>query len=272
MKTKPISVPDILVQKNRKPIVMLTAYDHLTAKILDDAGIEIILVGDSVGTTMMGFSTTLPVGMPEMIHHVKSVTRAVQRALVIADMPFGSYQLSEDQAVEHAISFIKAGAHGVKLEGSRFNQLIRRLVDTGIPVMGHIGLTPQSVNIFGGYKVQGKKSPDQKRILQDAHQLEAAGVFSIVIEGVPAKLAELITNSVKIPTIGIGAGPHCDGQVLVITDLLGLDPSFKPKFVRRYANLYDIISSAVSHFQSDVVSKSFPSEDEFYDDVDLTIT
>jgi 3-methyl-2-oxobutanoate hydroxymethyltransferase len=218
MKRKSVTIPDIFLSKHRKRIVMLTAYDYLTAKIIDMSDIDIILVGDSLGMTMLGYPNTMAVNMDEMLHHTRAVSRGVRRAVIVGDMPFGSYQTEDSEAFQNAVRFIKSGAHAVKIEGAKFAGFIQKLVQSGIPVMGHIGLTPQSIHVFGGYKVQGRSELDRQRIIQEAKILEKAGVFSIVIEGVPPLLAKTITESVGVPTIGIGAGPHCDGQVLVITD------------------------------------------------------
>ncbi len=254
------------LKKNGKKIAVLTAYDFPTARILDSAGIDCILVGDSAGTVVAGHENTLPITMDEMIFLTKAVTRAVSRALVIADMPFMSFQTSEADAIRNAGRFLKeAGAQAVKLEGgSEIAPLILRMVDLGIPVMGHIGLTPQSVNKFGGYLVMGKTEKQKNYLLQSARALQDAGCFSMVLEAVVPDVAKEITESVRIPTIGIGAGPHCDGQVLVISDMIGLFEEFRPKFVRAYADLAGIIKKAVTDYIDDVRNGRFPGEEESY--------
>ena len=264
MKSTKMTIPKIIDRKGKSKIAMLTAYDATIAGILDSAGIDIILVGDSVGTAQLGFETTLPVSLEIMIHHTAAVCRAVKKCLVVADMPFGSYQVSKELGINNAINLIKIGANAVKLEGTQAKDLIEHLVKSGIPVMGHIGLTPQSIHKMGGYKIQGRESDAKQFIEHQAKTLEDCGVFSIVIEGVPPSLAMSITNAVSIPTIGIGAGPHCDGQVLVINDLLGLDPSFKPKFVKRYANLHEVITQATQEYINDVKVNKFPQTDNCY--------
>ncbi len=260
-----ITVPKIKKMKGKKPITALTAYDYLFARILDRAGIDLILVGDSVGTTVQGLNSTIPVTMDEMLYHVKIVKRGVENALLVGDMPFLSYQTSERDAITNAGLLIKAGAEAVKLEGGeRVAPLIEKLVSSGIPVLGHIGLTPQSVNVFGGYKIQGKTEDKAKRIVNDAVALEQAGVFSIVLEGMPEEVAKEITETVQVPTIGIGAGRFCDGQILVITDILGMDPDFTPRFVKKYRNLYEEIGNAVKEYISDVENGRFPSEENVF--------
>ncbi len=254
------------LKRNGKKIAVLTAYDFPTAKILDSAGIDCILVGDSAGTVVAGYENTLPITMDEMIFLTKAVARGVSRALVIADMPFLSFQTSEADAIRNAGRFLKeAGAQAVKLEGgSEIAPLILRMVDLGIPVMGHIGLTPQSVNKFGGYLVMGKTEKQKNYLLQSARALQDAGCFSMVLEAVVPDVAKEITESVRIPTVGIGAGPHCDGQVLVISDMIGLFEEFRPKFVRAYANLAGIIRKAVTDYIDDVKNGRFPGEEESY--------
>ncbi len=260
-----ITVPKIKGMKGKKQITALTAYDFLFARILDRAGIDIILVGDSVATTVQGLDSTLPVSMEEMLYHVKIVSRGVENALLIGDMPFLSYQTSESDAIRNAGLLLKAGAEAVKLEGGeRVARLVEKLVVSGIPVMGHIGLTPQSVNVFGGYKIQGKTQSKAEKIINDAVALQEAGVFSIVLEGMPEEIAKEITETVQIPTIGIGAGRYCDGQILVITDILGMDPDFTPKFVKKYRNLYEDIGNAVKEYISDVENGRFPSEENVF--------
>jgi 3-methyl-2-oxobutanoate hydroxymethyltransferase len=252
-------------QKGEK-IVMLTAYDYSLAQILDESEIDIILVGDSAANVVAGYETTLPITMDEMIIYTKAVSRGVKRALLIADMPFLSYQISTEEAIKNAGRFLKeAGAEGVKLEGGeQIAEIVKKLTGYGIPVMGHLGLTPQSVHQFGGYDVRAKELEEAERLMKDAKILESAGVFSIVLEKIPAKLAEEVSKSLKIPTIGIGAGVGCDGQVLVTYDMLGIFDKFQPKFVRRYAELGKIIKDAVRKFSDDVKTKTFPSDEESY--------
>jgi 3-methyl-2-oxobutanoate hydroxymethyltransferase len=241
---------------------MLTAYDFPTAQILDRAGIPVLLVGDSVGRNVLGYENELPVTMEEMLHHTRAVARGVERAMVVGDMPFMSFQASAEDGVRHAGRFIKeGGAHAVKIEGPQLD-LIHRLVDIGIPVMAHVGLTPQSVYGLGGYKVQGRGEAATK-VLDQALALEKAGAFAIVLEAMPAELGSEITKSLQIPTIGIGAGPHCDAQVLVINDLLGLSEK-PPKLAKAYTNLRETITDAVTRFANDVAEGSFPDEDHSY--------
>jgi len=255
-------VPKIKRFKGEKIITALTAYDFLTARIVDEAGIDIILVGDSVGTTVQGLSSTIPVKMEEMLYHTRIVHRATKRALLIGDMPFLSYQTSQEDAIRNAGLFLKEGAEAIKLEGGiKIALLVEKLVSFGIPVMGHIGLTPQSVNVFGGYKFQGKTEKEADQLINDACALEQAGVFSIVLEGMPEEVGKEVTEKTKIPTIGIGAGRFCDGQILVITDILGMDPSFSPKFVKKYLNLYEEIKNVVIQYKNEVEEKRFPAEE-----------
>lgn len=255
-------MPKIKRFKGEKIITALTAYDFLTARIVDEAGIDIILVGDSVGTTVQGLSSTIPVKMEEMLYHTRIVHRATKRALLIGDMPFLSYQTSQEDAIRNAGLFLKEGAEAIKLEGGiTIAPLVEKLVSFGIPVMGHIGLTPQSVNVFGGYKFQGKTKKEADLLINDACALEQAGVFSIVLEGMPEEVGKEVTEKTKIPTIGIGAGRFCDGQILVITDILGMDPSFSPKFVKKYLNLYEEIKNAVIQYKNEVEEKRFPAEE-----------
>jgi 3-methyl-2-oxobutanoate hydroxymethyltransferase len=244
-------------------ITMLTAYDYATAIVLDNAGVDITLVGDSLGMVVLGYESTLPVTMEEMLHHTKAVSRGTKRALLIADMPFMSYQVSDAEAMLNAGRFLKeAGAHGVKLEGGReVAGLIRKMTAAGIPVMAHLGLTPQSVLQFGGYKIQGKEDAAANRIMEDARMIEDAGAFSVVLECVPAPLAAKITKALSIPTIGIGAGVDCDGQVLVINDMLGLFERFTPKFVKKYCNLNAQMKDAVRQYIDEVKSGKFPDEE-----------
>jgi 3-methyl-2-oxobutanoate hydroxymethyltransferase len=245
---------------------MLTAYDYLSAQILDEAGIPILLVGDSLGMVMLGYPTTLPVTLDEMIHHAKAVARGSRQALLVGDMPFMSYHESAEQAIASAGRFIQEGGmHAVKLEGARrVVEYTRRLTELGIPVMSHLGLTPQFVHQMGGFKVQGKNEAQADRIVADALALEEAGAFSLVLEGVPAPLAGRITGALKIPTIGIGAGPKCDGQVLVFHDVFGLTTGKAPKFVKRYASVADEISRAAHRFADDVRAGDFPGPQHSY--------
>ncbi len=256
-----ITAPMIRERKGGERITMLTAYDFPFAQIMDAAGIDIILVGDSVGNAVLGYPNTLPVTVEEMIHHTGAVTRGARRALVVIDMPFMSYQESIEQARKNAGRMIKeSGAETVKLEGGRkMRDVIRAIVDIDIPVMAHIGLTPQSVNAMGGHKVQGKGSAEEM-LIEDAKAIEEAGAFSVVLEGIPRNLAKKITEMLSIPTIGIGAGPDCDGQVLVIHDLLGLSGQFRPKFVKTYVNLREQIEKGVKEYIEEVRSGTFPDD------------
>ncbi|MDF2505731.1 3-methyl-2-oxobutanoate hydroxymethyltransferase [Clostridium sp.] len=252
-------------QKGEK-LALLTAYDYSTAKIIDNSGIDGILVGDSLGMVCLGYKDTLSVTMEDMLHHTKAVARGTENALLISDMPFMSYQTSVYDAVKNAGRLIQeGGAEAVKLEGGTlvYDQ-IKAIVKAQIPVMGHIGLTPQSVNIFGGFKVQGKEDSKAKQIIEDAKIIEAAGAFSIVLEGIPAKLAEIITNSVSIPTIGIGAGKYCDGQILVYQDMINMFSDFKPKFVKTYANVGESMTDAFKNYIQDVKECVFPSEEHSF--------
>ncbi len=262
-----ITVPHILKMKQRgDKISCLTAYDYSFARILDDAGVEMLLVGDSLGCVVQGNHNTLAVTMDEMIYHTRLVARGCKRALVIGDMPFLSYQVSQERAVENAGRFLKeGGAEAVKLEGGETRrETIDAVVKAGIPVMGHVGLTPQSVHRFGGYKVQGREKSRREEVLRDAQAVEDAGAFSVVLEGMPLDLAQEITERLTIPTIGIGAGIHCDGQVLVIHDMLGLFDDFTPKFVKQYADLKKIIRSAAKDFIGEVKEKKFPTEEHSF--------
>ncbi|PYQ58880.1 MAG: 3-methyl-2-oxobutanoate hydroxymethyltransferase [Acidobacteria bacterium] len=240
---------------------MLTAYDFPTAKIADAAGTDIILVGDSLGMVVLGYPDTLSVTVDEMLHHTRAVARGTQRALVVGDMPYLSYHISLEESVRNAGEFIRAGAQAVKIEGGKAQRIktIEAILDAEIPVMGHIGLTPQSVNVVGGFKLQGKHADDAKRLIDEAVALDGAGCFSIVLECVPEELAALITERVSVPTIGIGAGPSCDGQVLVFHDLLGLYDGHTPKFVRRYASIGDEMLNAIAKYLEDVRSGRFPN-------------
>ena len=246
-----------------KRFAMLTAYDFPTAQILDEAGIPVLLVGDSLANNVLGYETTLPVTMEEMLHHTRAVARGATNAMVVGDMPFLSYQVSVEEGIRNAGRFLKeGGAHAVKLEGPQI-ELTGKLVELGIPVMGHVGLTPQSVHGMGGYKVQGRGEEAARTLLDQAHAIEKAGAFSIVLEGVPAELGRQITESTQIPTIGIGAGPHCDGQVLVINDLLGLSPRL-PKLAKSYADLRARIAEAARAYAKDVGDGVFPDEAHTY--------
>jgi 3-methyl-2-oxobutanoate hydroxymethyltransferase len=267
-----VTVPDIMQRKARaanskqKKIACLTAYDYPTARLMDEAGVDVVLVGDSVGMVMLGYGSTLPLTVEEALHHTKAVRRGVQRALLVADMPYGSYHADISEALRNAMRFVKeAGAEAVKVEGGeRRLELIARLTEAEIPVMGHVGLTPQSVNALGGYRVQGKTPRAADQLLRDARSVEAAGAFAIVLEAMPRELAAEITRTAGIPTIGIGAGPDCDGQVLVLHDMLGMTFQETPKFARRYANVGEIISHAVKEYCADVQSGNFPADAESY--------
>ena len=247
-------------------ISMLTSYDYTLAKIVDDAGIDVILVGDSASNVMAGHETTLPITLDNMIYHASSVVRAVKRSLVVVDLPFGSYQGDSQRALESSIRIMKeSGAHAVKLEGgSEIIESIERILTAGIPVMGHLGLTPQSIYKFGTYTVRAKENAEAKKLVEDVKLLEKTGCFSIVLEKIPAKLAKKVARSVKIPIIGIGAGPDVDGQVLVLHDMLGMTHEFNPRFLRRYLNLYKDINGAVESYVRDVKSGNFPNEEEQY--------
>lgn len=263
---KPVSVLDILNKKGKQPIVMITSYDSTMTRIVDEADVDIILVGDSAGMVMAGLDTTLGMTMDHMVYHTQCVTRVKPKALVIADMPFLSYQTSAPDAVRNAGRFLQeAGAHAVKLEGGqRVIEQVKAIIRSDIPVMGHLGLTPQSIHAFGGYKVQGRGEEAAKLLKENALLLQEAGVFSIVLECVPTLVAKEVSEALAIPTIGIGAGPHCDGQVLVIQDLLGMFKEFKPKFVKHYANLFEIVKDAVNTYAQEVRSGAFPAEDHCF--------
>lgn len=264
---KPFTVNDFFVKKSKgQQIVMLTAYDAVMAALVEEAGVDAILVGDSVANCVLGYENTLPVDMEDMVRHTAAVTRGLKQAFVVADLPFMSYQASEDSAVANAGRLVKeGGAQAVKLEGGKdFAALVRRLVHSGIPVMGHIGLIPQSVHAMGGYRVQGRNFESARDLIHSATALQEAGAFSIVLEGIPRQLARSITTRLSIPTIGIGAGRWCDGQILVINDILGMTVTRRPKFVRTYANLSETIVDAVGHYVSDVREGEFPSEKESY--------
>jgi 3-methyl-2-oxobutanoate hydroxymethyltransferase len=270
-----ITVPDILSRKFRsldgsfatkQKITCLTAYDYPTARLLDESGVDILLVGDSLGMVVLGYDSTLPVTLEEMLHHTRAVRRGTKRALLVADMPYGSFHVSTEESIRNAVRLVKeGGAEAVKIEGGeRRLELIARLVEAEIPVMGHVGLTPQSVNALGGFRVQGKTPDAAQQLERDARAVEAAGAFSIVLESVPRELGALITQKLHIPTIGIGAGPDCDGQVLVFHDFAGLTLGHTPKFARKYANLAAEISRAAAEFCDDVRSGRFPSDAESY--------
>jgi len=254
------------MKTNGEKISMLTAYDYTLAKIVDNAGIDIILVGDSASNVMAGHETTLPITLNEMIYHAASVVRAIDRSLVVVDMPFGSYQGNSKEALSNAIKIMKeSGGHSVKLEGgSEIIESIERILTAGIPVMGHLGLTPQSIYKFGTYTVRAKEEEEAEKLISDAKLLEKTGCFAIVLEKVPAKLAKKVAESVSIPIIGIGAGAEIDGQVLVLHDMLGMTHEFNPRFLRRYLNLYEDITGAVKNYVSDVKSENFPNEKEQY--------
>jgi 3-methyl-2-oxobutanoate hydroxymethyltransferase len=267
MDTRPVTVPEILSRKNsKKKITALTAYDYSFAKLLDATDLDIILVGDSLGMVSLGHDNTLAVTMENMIDHTRAVKKGAKRALVVSDMPFMSYQVSVEQAVTNAGRLIQDGrASAVKLEGgARMADRVQSIVQAGIPVMGHIGLTPQSVHQFGGYKVQGRNYLDSRQIKQDASELQNAGIFALVLEGIPCELAEEITAELKIPTIGIGAGVKCDGQILVLHDLLGLNQDFAPKFVKQYAQLADHLKKAVVEYIKEVRTETFPNQEHSY--------
>ncbi len=262
-----VTVPDIAKKKHQgEKIACLTAYDYSFARILDQAGVDILLVGDSVGCVFQGQANTLPVTLDEMVYHTRAVVRGRKRALVVGDMPFLSYQISREQAIHNAGRLLQeGGAEGVKLEGGLAIQAtIEAIVKIGIPVMGHVGLTPQSVHRFGGYKVQGKSREQREAVMGDALAVEDAGAFAVVLEGIPLDLAKEISERLAIPTIGIGAGPHCDGQVLVIHDMLGLFDDFTPKFVKRYADMKEVVTAAVKSFIADVRERKFPGEEHSF--------
>ncbi len=267
MEREKITIPDILEKKRQgKKITMLTAYDYPTALLVDRAGIDMILVGDSVGMVVLGYETTVPVTMDEMIHHTKAVTRGARFALIVGDMPFMSYNISERDAIAHAGRFIKeAGADAVKLEGGTSVQsVVQAIVRAGIPVMGHIGLTPQTISQLGGFRVQGKTAEAAKKIIDDAKALDEAGVFSIVLEAIPAEITRRITESVGVPTIGIGAGIACDGQVLVYQDMIGLFDRFVPKFVKQYSRVGEIMLDSFKQFREEVEKEIFPGEEHSF--------
>ncbi len=265
---KKVTVPRVVAKKAAgEKITMVTAYDYPAARLVDRAGVDIILVGDSLGMVVLGYEDTTKVTMDEMLHHSRAVARARPRALVVGDMPFGTFQASADDAVRNAVRFVQeGGAEAVKLEGGQaVASAAASIVAAGIPVMGHIGLTPQSVHALGGYRVQGRTSEAESQLLRDAASLEAAGVFAVVLEGMPLKLGRRITEALRVPTIGIGAGPYCDGQVLVLHDLLGFFDGFAPKFAKPYADLNTVIVEAVERFRADVEAGAFPDREHSYE-------
>jgi len=267
-KTQRITIPQLQAKKEKgDTIVALTAYDFPIAKIVDEAGIDLILVGDSLGMVVLGYENTIPVTMEEMIHHTKAVARATKRAFVVGDMPYFSFHLSEEDTVFNASEFLKeAGARAVKIEGASRKRLklIETLIEAEIPVMGHVGLTPQSIHHLGQFKVKGKEINEAKKIVADALNLEKAGVFSVVLECIPMELARIITEKLRIPTIGIGAGPYCDGQILVFHDLVGFSNGYLPKFVKKYVDLHEVLSGAVKGYIDDVKEGKFPDDSNSY--------
>ena len=254
------------MKQRGEKIAMLTSYDYSTAKIVDAAGIDVILVGDSAANVMAGYETTLPITLDMMIYHARSVVRGVNRALVVVDLPFGTYQGNSKVALDSAIRIMKeTEADSVKIEGGEeIIESVQRIISAGIPVMGHLGLTPQSIHKFGTYNVRAKEEAEAEKLIRDAHLLQEAGCFAIVLEKIPAKLAERVTKELTIPTIGIGAGGATDGQVLVVHDMLGITNDFSPRFLRRYADLHGVMSEAISHYVSDVKAQDFPNEKEQY--------
>ena len=254
------------MKKNGEKISMLTAYDYSMAKIVDAANVDVILVGDSASNVMAGHETTLPITLDQMIYHASSVVRAVQRALVVVDIPFGSYQSDPKEALRSAIRIMKeSGAHAIKVEGgAEIKESVKRILAAGIPVMGHLGLTPQSIYKFGTYAVRAKEGVEAEKLMEDAKLLERLGCFGIVVEKIPAALTKEVSDSISIPTIGIGGGKHADGQVLVIHDLLGMTHEFNPRFLRRYMNLYEDMGNAISQYVTDVKSRDFPTDEEQY--------
>lgn len=253
-------------KKEGRKITALTAYDFPTAKILDNCGIDMILVGDSLGMVVLGYQSTIPVTMEDMIHHTKAVSRAVNRAFIVADMPFMSYHISKEQAMTNAARLIaEGGAHAVKLEGGEeIASIVKAIVDAGIPVVGHLGLTPQSVHQLGGYKVQGKEKEQAKKIFNDAKVLEQAGICALVLESIPMELAKNITENISVPTIGIGAGPYCDGQILVTHDMLGITQGHRPKFVKQYADIEKIMIDGINAYIKEVQQVLFPDEEHSF--------
>ena len=263
---KRITTETIRGMKGVEKISMLTSYDFTIAQMVDAGGIDAILVGDSASNVMAGHETTLPITLDQMIYHAQSVVRAVNRALVIVDLPFGTYQSDPQRALDSAVRIMKeSGAHAIKLEGgAEVEKSIKKIINAGIPVMGHLGLTPQSIYQFGTYKVRAKEEAEAIKLMDDAKLLDSLGVFSLVMEKIPANLAAKVTENITVPTIGIGAGHNCDGQVLVVHDMLGMTHEFKPKFLRQYLNLYDDITNAVKQYVADVKSVDFPNENEQY--------
>ncbi|MCC7244752.1 MAG: 3-methyl-2-oxobutanoate hydroxymethyltransferase [Saprospiraceae bacterium] len=264
---KKVTTHSVQAMKDKgEKIAMLTAYDFSMAKILDAAGIDILLVGDSASNVMAGHETTLPITLDQMIYHAQSVVRAVKRAMVVVDLPFGSYQSNPELALSSAIRVMKeSGAHAIKLEGgAEVEKSIKRILNAGIPVMGHLGLTPQSIYKFGTYSVRAKEDAEAQKLKDDSKLLDQLGCFAMVLEKIPAQLAREVSESIDIPTIGIGAGPHCDGQVLVTQDMLGITKDFKPRFLRRYLELYDAIGNATQQYVNEVKAKSFPTDAESY--------
>ncbi len=261
----PVTVHDLAAWKARgERFIMLTAYDALTARVLDEAGVPLLLVGDSVGNNVLGYDTTIPVTMDEAVVFTAAVARGAKSPMVIGDLPFGAYQASAAEAMRNAARLVKVGASAVKLEGGRRSaKAVRRITAAGVPVMGHLGLTPQSVNAFGGFRVQGRGDQGDV-LLEDALALQEAGCFAVVLEAIPAELAARVTEALDVPTIGIGAGPHCDGQVLVITDLLGLTPDPTPRFVKRYADLRATVTEAAQRFAKDVAEGHYPGPEHQY--------
>ncbi len=267
-KIQKITIPHLIAKKQQgEKIIALTAYDYPTAKIEEEAGVDVILVGDSVGMVVLGYKNTIPVTMEEMIHHTKAVARAVERPLIVGDMPYFSFHLSVDETVQNASRFLKeAGAHAVKLEGASRKRLklVESLVEAEIPVMGHVGLTPQSIYHLGQFKVRGKEIAEAKKIMEGAQNLEKSGVFCVILECIPLELAREITHRLSVPTIGIGAGPFCDGQILVFHDLVGYANGYLPKFVKRYADIHGILNRALGKYREDVKEGKFPDDDHSY--------
>ena len=264
-KLKKMAISDIVSMKNKEKISVITSYDYWSAKICDNAGIDILLVGDSGGMVMLGYDSTIPVNMKEMLMFTKAVATGTKRSLIVSDMPFGSYQIDVKHAVKNAIRFIKSGSDAVKLEGGiEMIDKIKAILNMGIPVMGHIGLKPQTTRLWEGYKVQGNTALSGTKLLREAKELEKVGVFAIVLEMVTLEVAELISKNLKIPTIGIGSGPHCDGQVLVLHDMLSLYDKIKPRFVKSYINLSETILNALYNYISDVKNSKFPEDQHSY--------
>lgn len=265
--TTRVTTRDIADMKTRgAKIPMVTAYDYTAAKLADEAGIPVVLVGDSLGMVMLGYDSTIPVTMEDMLHHVKAVARGASRSMIVGDLPFMAYQVDTSQALRNSARMLQGGAHAVKLEGGEnVAETTRRIIECGIPVLGHIGLTPQSMNQFGGYRIQGKQKEEAAQLIRDAVALEDAGAFAVVLELVPSPLSKIITQRLSIPTIGIGAGPHCDGQVQVLHDMLGVYTDFVPKHTRQYAKLAETMSDALSAYAADVRDGSFPTDKESFD-------